>query len=171
MELGALQKPELLSYILNVIALDPSPYIRRNLLKVFTTGLGSLAIYGGKKVEPEKPQQPAFGEMIVEEENGDAMGETAMKRRQGLAREGIVGAMKALKEELGGDKGFSETLWNAIGYTMSCLAVDDNCANVRYKIDGAGYHGITRTTGYLSDSIRCIYIIDGYPEITKTLDL
>ena len=116
-ELGALQRPELLPYILNVVASDPSPYIRRNLLKIFTTGLGSLAIFGGKKIQQDRPAQASFGEMIIEEESGDgAMGETAMRRRKGLAREGIVGAMKALQDELSGEKTFAEALWKTIEY-------------------------------------------------------
>jgi len=125
-ELGALQKPELLPYILNVVASDPSPYIRRNLLKIFTTGLGSLAIFGGKEVLQNRPAQSSFGEMIVEEEGGEgAMGETAMKRRKGLAREGIVGAMKALQEELSGVKVFAEALWKTIEYAItSCFFLE-----------------------------------------------
>ena len=66
--------------------------------------------------------QSSLGEMIVEEEGADGgMGETAMKRRKQLEREGIIGAMKALKEELGGDKEFAEALWSAIGYVALIL--------------------------------------------------
>lgn len=69
-----------------------------------------------KQDQQEELNQSSVGEMIVEEECADGMGETAMKRRKQLEREGIVGAMKALREELGGDKEFAEALWSAIGY-------------------------------------------------------
>ena len=82
---------------------------------MFTKGLGLQAIYGVKKNQQEGLTQSSLGEMIIEEESADGgMGETAMKRRKKLEREGIVGAMKALKEELGGDKEFAEALWSAI---------------------------------------------------------
>lgn len=173
MDLSALQKPGLLSYIFNVIAMDPSPYIRRNLLKIFTAGLGSLAIFGTKKVTQERALQSSFGEMIVEEENGETMGETAMLRKKELAREGIVGAMKALKEELGGDKMFSDALWNAIGYVDFCGFTTSDCylTDMCYKITGARHHGATRTTGHMPDSLRHQNFPDGYPEIAESPDL
>lgn len=141
---GALQKPELLPYILNVIASDPSPYVRRNLLKIFTAGLGSVAIFGGKKEPQNKPNHMALGEMIVEEEGGDSMGETAMQRKKGLAREGIVGAMQALKEELRGEKGFAEALWKAIKYVVLLLGLNAPTNNIT-KITGVGHYGATGT--------------------------
>lgn len=86
---------------------------------MFTKGLGLQAIYGVKENHKEELNQLSLGEMIIEEESADGgMGETAMKRRKQLEREGIVGAMKALKEELGGDKEFADVLWSAIEYVV-----------------------------------------------------
>ena len=73
-----------------------------------------------KKVQQDRPAQSSFGEMIIEEDSGEGgMGETAMRRRKGLAREGIVGAMKALQEELSGGEAFAEALWKTIEYAIT----------------------------------------------------
>ncbi|KAF8469681.1 hypothetical protein BDZ91DRAFT_808721 [Kalaharituber pfeilii] len=108
-ELGAIERAELLPYIMYVVAHDPSPYIRRSLLRVFTTGLGSLAIHGTKMLSRQSRPAPSVDEMIVEE---DGAGVNARKAE--LARETLAGAIEALKKEIGENEIFKTTLWRAI---------------------------------------------------------
>ncbi|KAF2795808.1 hypothetical protein K505DRAFT_359839 [Melanomma pulvis-pyrius CBS 109.77] len=100
--LGMLQKEGVLKYMIHEIASDPSPHFRAELLRIFDMAIGLIAI--GDVFTPEKPPEQSNEALVIEQTEGPSDRET------GLARQGLKGALKALKADLA----FNETLKKAL---------------------------------------------------------
>jgi transcription initiation factor TFIID subunit 2 len=105
-ELGMLRVEPIMQYFLYVVHTDPSPFIRINLLRLFSKGLGSIAI-GKGLAEASEPQQD--GLVIVQE------GGATDSRQQEIARtQTVPGALQALKKEVGENEVLKRALWGAV---------------------------------------------------------
>ncbi|KAI9784806.1 MAG: hypothetical protein M1839_001536 [Geoglossum umbratile] len=105
-ELGMLKEDLMMQYLLYVLRTDPSPLIRTNLLRLFSKGLGSIAI-GEGLAQASEPQQD--GLVIVQE------GGATDSRRLEIARtQTIPGAVGALRKELGENETLKSALWGAV---------------------------------------------------------
>jgi transcription initiation factor TFIID subunit 2 len=113
-ELGMLKVDLIMQYLLYVLCTDPSPLIRSSLLRLFSKGLGSVAI-GEGLTQASEPQQD--GLVIVQE------GGATDSRRLEIARtQTIPGAVKALREELGANETLKQALWGAVTYVLPILS-------------------------------------------------
>ncbi len=105
MDLGAFKIDTILRWFLFVLGTDPSPYIRNHLLHVFGSALGGLAI--GETSDPSIAAQQDG--LIIEQES------STEARRADLARkQTVVGALAALKAEIGNNSVLQQGLWTAI---------------------------------------------------------
>jgi len=107
--LKLIYKPALLKYLFNVLAEDPSPFIRENLMRVLGHALGMLAIGDDEPVQTLKPDISMEGGLVLEQDvSTDA-------RQQDLARKSTPeGSLIALQQELAGNSVFKDSLWTAI---------------------------------------------------------
>ncbi|KAI9866635.1 MAG: hypothetical protein M1813_001187 [Trichoglossum hirsutum] len=105
-ELGMLRVDPIMQYFIYVLRTDPSPFVRISLLRLFSKGLGSIAI-GEGLTQASEPQQD--GLVIVQE------GGATDSRQQEIARtQTIPGALQALKKELDGNETLKQALWSAV---------------------------------------------------------
>ncbi|ODQ51035.1 transcription initiation factor TFIID subunit 2 [Saitoella complicata NRRL Y-17804] len=110
-DLGALRQASLAKYVFFALTSDPSPVVRRHLVKTILRGFGDVAIGG-------RPQSAGEGggldDMIIEEESGDIAAE---ERRQALARANPGGAIDALQREIAESDLLKKLLWDAANST------------------------------------------------------
>ncbi|KAH0539098.1 hypothetical protein FGG08_004336 [Glutinoglossum americanum] len=105
-ELGMLRVDSILQYFLYVLHTDPSPFIRLSLLRLFSKGLGSIAIGEGLAKTSEKQHD---GLIIVQE------GGATDSRKQEIARtQTTSGALQALRKELNRNQALQRALWSAV---------------------------------------------------------
>jgi transcription initiation factor TFIID subunit 2 len=113
--LGMLRKDTVLRFLLHEIRSDPSPYFRKQLLRVFSFAIGQIAT--GDVYTPEKPTNNTLGSLVVENE-GDST-----DRASQLARQNLNGAQRGLKTDLQNNKALQVALEEAM---KSCtLSVSD----------------------------------------------
>lgn len=107
-ELGMLKKDSIMAYMLHELSTDPSPFVRENLFKLFSKGLGQIAM--GNETQ-ERPAPVGEGGLVIEQESSYLAVDTQahLERRQT-----INGAMKALKAELGENVRLKEAIWMAV---------------------------------------------------------
>lgn len=122
-DLGVLRNHLIVPYILQVMSHDPSPYVRDGVRRLLFEALAGLALGIGRNEASTRPitttttmtnpsvtQQQLDGGLIIEQESSSTEARQAdLSRRQTIA-----GALKALKEEMSGDKVFKDALWKAI---------------------------------------------------------
>ena len=106
MDLGLAKNSALLRWFLFVLGTDPSPYMREHMFRIFGKTLGSIAI--GEVSEPTANAAPSNG-LIVEIEASTEGRKADLARKQT-----VVGALQALKDEIGYDTVLQEGLWTAI---------------------------------------------------------
>lgn len=105
MDLGALKMDPILRWFLFVLGTDPSPYVRDHMLRIFGNALGAIAI--GESLESAATTQQDG--LIIEQES------STEARRADLARkQTVVGALAALKAEIGTNPVLKQGLWTAI---------------------------------------------------------
>lgn len=106
-ELGVIRKDSILRYIVNEIASDPSPYFRKNLLRVFSTALGQVAIGEDfKRTAPKEQDSLGMIDVVHTEET--------TTRETDLARKKLDGALRALKAEFNGNETLRDLLESAL---------------------------------------------------------
>ena len=107
MALGLAKNHAILRWFLFVLATDPSPHMRENMLRIFGKSLGALAV--GEHLEIAKEQAAQFDGLVIEQES------TTEARQADLARKQTVeGALNALKDEVAADTVLKKELWKAI---------------------------------------------------------
>ena len=106
MDLGLAKNPAILRWFLFVLGTDPSPSMREQMLHMFGKTLGSIAI--GEASEPTANAIPSDG-LIVETEASTENRKADIARKQT-----VVGALQALKDEVGNDTVLQAGLWIAI---------------------------------------------------------
>jgi transcription initiation factor TFIID subunit 2 len=114
--LGMLRKDTVLRFLLHEIRSDPSPYFRKQLLRVFSFAVGQIAT--GDVFVAEKPSsESTFGSFVVESE-GDSSG-----RASQLARQTLNGAQRGLKTDLQNNQALRVALEEALN--SKTLSVSD----------------------------------------------
>jgi len=109
LRLGGLRHSVLTRYVFFTLANDPSPFVRRRVLRGLCVGLGSMAL----TANVPRPQV-AGDEMVVEE---DAV-ESAAVRKDLMERSSIAGAIQALRKELAENETLKEEMWNCAKYII-----------------------------------------------------
>jgi transcription initiation factor TFIID subunit 2 len=114
--LGMLRKDTVLRFLLHEIRSDPSPYFRKQLLRVFSFAVGQVAT--GDVFVPEKTSsESTLGSFIVETE-GDGS-----DRASQLARQTLNGAQRGLKTDLQNNQALRVALEEALN--SKTLSVSD----------------------------------------------
>ena len=107
MALGLVKNSTILRWFLFVLGTDPSPYMRKNMLRIFGNALGGLAV--GEHLEIAKEQAAQLEGLVIEQES------TTEARQADLARKQTVeGALNALRDEISADLVLKKELWKAI---------------------------------------------------------
>ena len=106
MTLGAFKINPILRWFLFVLGTDPDPYVREHMLRIFGTVLGAIAI--GEDSEPATTLMQQDG-LIIEQESSTEARQADLARKQT-----IVGALAALKAEVGANSVLKAALWSAI---------------------------------------------------------
>lgn len=105
MDLGALKMDPILRWFLFVLGTDPSPYVRDHMLRIFGNTLGAIAIGESSELAATTQQDG----LIIEQES------STEARRADLARkQTVVGALAALKTEIGTNPVMKQGFWTAI---------------------------------------------------------
>ncbi|KAI0384087.1 hypothetical protein F5Y04DRAFT_248942 [Hypomontagnella monticulosa] len=117
-DVGILDNPVCVRFILFLISTDPSPFVRDRMFKALCRGFGSIAI--GENEEPEKqaPRQPAEDGLIVEQNDGIIEARKKAKAR----KEDLSVALAALREKTTDDENLQEAIWNAIDSSVLTIA-------------------------------------------------
>lgn len=97
----------ILRWFLFVLGMDPSPYIRDYMLRLFGKALGALAI-GESSITAASATAQQDG-LIIEQESSTEARQAVLARRQT-----VEGALNALKAEIHGNEVLKRGLWNAI---------------------------------------------------------
>ena len=113
MDLSLANNPSILRYFLFVLSTDPSPPIRDHLLGILDHLLGSVAI--GTAKEPNQGIKGA-DDLVVENEGSTEAHQEIVARTTT-----IVGALDALRKELGSNTVLQEGLWTAISSPVLSL--------------------------------------------------
>ena len=107
MSLGLAKHDATLRWFLFVLATDPSPYIRDQMLRIFGRTLGSIAI--GEHLEADKAQAAQQDGLVIEQEASTEARQISIARKQT-----VEGALSALKDELSDNAILKTEIWNAI---------------------------------------------------------
>lgn len=111
LNLGALRHAPLVKLVFYTLRSDPSPFIRRRLLKAIAMGLGAMALTG----KSSQPKTQSTDEMVIEE---DAAKSVAV-RKDLLDRSSISGAIEALRKEIVEDRTLKDEMWRCAKYIHS----------------------------------------------------
>ena len=106
MDLGFATNHAVLQWFLFILGIDPSPFMREQMLRIFGRTLGAIAI--GEASEASAMMQPADG-LIVEIEAS-----TESRKADLLRKQTVTGALQALKQELESNPTLQKGLWSAI---------------------------------------------------------
>jgi len=109
LRLGALRHSTLVRYVFFTLANDPSPFVRKRVLRGLCVGLGGMALTGNVP----RPQV-AGDEMVVEEDAA----ESAAVRKDLMERSSIAGAIQALRKELAENETLKEEMWKCAKYVI-----------------------------------------------------
>ena len=90
--LGMVRKDAVMKFMLHAMCSDPSPYLRKQLLRIFSLAVGQIAT--GDVYTPEQPKEDTSGSLVVED-NADNSARAAQ-----LARQDLNGALRGLKTDL-----------------------------------------------------------------------
>jgi len=90
--LGMIRKNAVTRFLLHAIHSDPSPYFRKQLLRIFSFAVGQVAT--GDVYVPEKPKEDTSGSLVVENEADNS------DRASQLARQNLNGAQRGLKTDM-----------------------------------------------------------------------
>ncbi|KAH5052301.1 transcription initiation factor TFIID subunit 2 [Parastagonospora nodorum] len=104
--LGMLRKDAVLKFLMHDIRSDPSPYFRKQLLRVFSFAIGQIAT--GDVYTPEKPADNTLGGLVVETDADNS------DRASQLARQNLNGAQRGLKTDLQNNQTLKDALEEAL---------------------------------------------------------
>lgn len=107
MTMGTFKNDAILRWFLFVLSTDLSPYIRHHLLEIFNRTLGAIAI--GEHFEAAKAQEVQADGLVIEQESSTEARQLDLARKKT-----ILGALNALKDELGSNQTLKTEIWNAI---------------------------------------------------------
>jgi transcription initiation factor TFIID subunit 2 len=114
LDLGYTTNDSVTTYLLNVMSTNNSPYLRNKLFGVFSLGLATVAV--GKGPEKQKEAPTAFdadGDLLLVENEPVPINDSHLKEHI-LRTRTIVGAMKALKKDLGENSSLKDSIWKAV---------------------------------------------------------
>ncbi|KAI8940036.1 hypothetical protein NX059_003758 [Plenodomus lindquistii] len=89
--LGLFRKDTVLRFMIHELRSDPSPYFRKQLLRIFGLAVGQVAT--GDVWMPEKSNETSSDTLVVEDAGGE-------ERASALARQSLPGALRGLKSDL-----------------------------------------------------------------------
>ena len=112
--LGMSRKDSILRFLVHEIHSDPSPYFRKQLLRIFGIAIGQIAI--GDVYAPAKAADVATDALIVENDVG------SLDRASALARQNLYGALRGLKTDLQGNLTLKIALEEALRSTTLSLS-------------------------------------------------
>jgi transcription initiation factor TFIID subunit 2 len=123
--LGMVRKDSVLIFLLHEIRTDPSPYFRKQLLRIFSFAVGQVAI--GDVYTPEKAaaDNNHAGSLVVEND-GDGS-----DRAMQLARQTLNGALRGMKADLQNNQSLRVSLEEALKSTI--LSVSDMSELVEFS--------------------------------------
>lgn len=107
MELGMFKNDALLRWFLFVLGTDPSPYVRQHMLRLLGKAMGFIAI--GENSNSAAATAAQSGGLIIEQESSTEGRQADLARKQT-----VVGALQALKDEVGMNEILKKGLWNAV---------------------------------------------------------
>ncbi|KAL6159487.1 Transcription initiation factor TFIID subunit 2 [Exserohilum turcicum] len=111
--LGMFRKDSVMRFLVHEIKSDPSPYFRKQMLRIFGLAIGQVAT--GDVWAPEKAAETAADTLVVENEASNA------ERASALARQTLEGALKGLKSDLQGHQTLRSVLEEALKSTALSL--------------------------------------------------
>ncbi|KAF3898867.1 Transcription initiation factor TFIID subunit [Trichophyton interdigitale] len=130
LEFKLFEHPELITWYIYNMSADPSPWIRRNLYRMFGEALGAIAF--GTESETSGSLDSS---LVIEQESSTEARQVQLARRQT-----VPGALDALKQELGSNKTLKEALWAACNSPRASLV---ELCDFIYAV-GALYHPAER---------------------------
>ncbi len=104
--LGMFRKDTILRFLMHEIRSDPSPYFRKQLLRILGIAIGQVAT--GDVWAPEKAIETSTDTLVVENEASNA------ERASALARQNLNGALRGLKSDLQGNQTLRMVLEEAL---------------------------------------------------------
>ena len=107
LELGLLKRDPILRWFFFILSTDPSPYVRAQLFHLLGKALGIIAI--GDNPTPSGPQATEHDGLIIEQESSTTARQADLRRRQT-----VLGALEALKSEIGNHLALQLALWDAV---------------------------------------------------------
>lgn len=114
--LGMFQKDSVLKAFVHELRSDPSPYFRKQLLRIFGFAIGQIAI-GDVYTQEKSPENSNAGGLVVENEAD------ASNRASQLARQNLNGALKGLKSDLQNNQALRSAIEEAL--KSKTLSVSD----------------------------------------------
>ena len=105
--IGILNKEPCLRWFLLVLGTDPSPYMRGNMLRLFGSLLGSVAI--GESSKFSEAATADLDGLTIEQETTTEARKAELERKQNVPR-----ALQALVNELAGNEALRAGLWAAV---------------------------------------------------------
>ena len=134
-ELDIFKHPELLTWFMYNMSSDRSPWMRRNLHRIFGISLATVA-FGDDTAQAPGPAD----DLVIEQESSTEARKAILARRQT-----VPGAIEALKKELSGHKVLKESMWAACNspfvalselrdYVDICAVLYDAIKNMMVKL-------------------------------------
>ncbi len=93
--LGMARKDTIVRFLIHEIHSDPSPYFRKQMLRIFGLAVGQIAT--GDVYEPIKAADGSADALIVENDAG------SLDRASAIARQNLYGALRGLRTDLQGN--------------------------------------------------------------------
>ena len=106
-DLGMCKNDAILRWFLFVLGTDLSPYIREHMFRIFAKALGGIAFGETSSSETSATRQNEG--LIIEQDSSTEARQADLARKQT-----IVGALTALKDEIGANAVLKDALWEAI---------------------------------------------------------
>jgi transcription initiation factor TFIID subunit 2 len=116
LNLGALRHPPLIKLIFYTLRSDPSPFMRRRLVRAIGRGFGSMAMTGNSQLKT----QTGVDEMVIEEDAAQTMA----VRKDLVERASISGAIQALRKEVSEDETLKDEMWKCAKYSLPLKGAD-----------------------------------------------
>lgn len=102
-QLGVFKKKDsVIKYMLHEIHSDPSPYFRAQMLRIFGTAVGQVAV--GDVFVLDDPSEQANGGLVLEDNTG------VSDRAAEIARRRLEGALRGLKADMGHNETLRQSL-------------------------------------------------------------
>lgn len=107
MKVGMVKNDAIFRWFLFVLGIDPSPYVRDRMLRILGKTIGAIAI--GESSDPSPLAAAQADGLVIEQESSTEARQADLARKQT-----VVGALLALKKEIGSNEVLKKGLWGAI---------------------------------------------------------